>query len=163
RIPLVVGCTTFPTWNAYPGLFASLATGNAVIVKPHPGAVLPLAITVSAVREGLTENGFDPNGALRAAEARAEDRAALPAVRPEMEMVDFTGGTACGDWLEENARLARVYTGKAGVNMVLIESSCDFAGMLARLVFSLVLYSGQMCTPPQGLLVPADGIDTDQG
>ena len=45
-IALVVGCTTFPTWNAYPGLFASLATGNAVIVKPHPGAVLPLAITV---------------------------------------------------------------------------------------------------------------------
>ena len=48
-IALVVGCTTFPTWNAYPGLFASLATGNAVIVKPHPGAVLPLAITALPV------------------------------------------------------------------------------------------------------------------
>ncbi len=40
---LVLGCCTFPTWNGYPGLFADLATGNTVIVKPHPGAILPLA------------------------------------------------------------------------------------------------------------------------
>ncbi|MGL4242545.1 MAG: aldehyde dehydrogenase family protein, partial [Beijerinckiaceae bacterium] len=40
-IGLVIGCATFPTWNTYPGLFASLATGNAVIVKPHPAATLP--------------------------------------------------------------------------------------------------------------------------
>lgn len=38
---LVLGCCTFPTWNGYPGLFADLATGNTVIVKPHPGAILP--------------------------------------------------------------------------------------------------------------------------
>ena len=29
-IALVIGCNTFPTWNSYPGLFASLATGNPV-------------------------------------------------------------------------------------------------------------------------------------
>src|SRR5215813_12157979 len=162
-IALVVGCTTFPTWNAYPGLFASLATGNAVIVKPHPGAVLPLAITVSVVREVLSEAGFDPNVALLAPEAPGEGLAAVLAVRPEIKIVDFTGSTAFGDWLEENARQAPVYTEKAGVNMVLIESSSDYAGMLANLAFSLVLYSGQMCTTPQDLLVPADGIDTDQG
>ena len=46
-VALVIGCNTFPTWNGYPGLFASLATGNAVIVKPHPNAILPLAITVA--------------------------------------------------------------------------------------------------------------------
>jgi len=162
-IALVVGCTTFPTWNAYPGLFASLATGNAVIVKPHPGAVLPLAITVSVAREVLSETGFDPNVALLAPEAPGEGLAAVLAVRPEIKIVDFTGSTAFGDWLEENARQARVYTEKAGVNMVLIESTSDYAGMLANLAFSLVLYSGQMCTTPQDLLVPADGIDTDQG
>ncbi len=41
-VALVIGCNTFPTWNSWPGLFASLATGNAVVVKPHPNAVLPL-------------------------------------------------------------------------------------------------------------------------
>src|SRR6266542_3244664 len=60
-VALVIGCTTFPTWNAYPGLFASLVTGNPVIVKPHPGAVLPLAITVQVAREVLAEAGQDPN------------------------------------------------------------------------------------------------------
>jgi len=162
-IALVVGCTTFPTWNAYPGLFASLATGNAVIVKPHPGAVLPLAITVSVVREVLGEYGFDPNLALLAPEAPGEGLANVLAVRPEIKIVDFTGSTAFGDWLEEHARQARVYTEKAGVNMVLIESTSDYSGLLANLAFSLVLYSGQMCTTPQDLLVPAEGIDTDQG
>jgi phenylacetic acid degradation protein paaN len=162
-IALVVGCTTFPTWNAYPGLFASLATGNAVIVKPHPGAVLPLAITVSVVREVLGEYGFDPNVALLAPEAPGEGLAKVLAVRPEIKIVDFTGSTAFGDWLEEHARQARVYTEKAGVNMVLIESTSDYAGMLANLAFSLVLYSGQMCTTPQDLLVAAEGIETDQG
>jgi phenylacetic acid degradation protein paaN len=162
-IALVVGCTTFPTWNAYPGLFASLATGNAVIVKPHPGAVLPLAITVAVAREVLDENGFDPNAVLLAAEAPDERLAATLAVRPEIKIVDFTGSTAFGEWLEEHARQARVYTEKAGVNMVLIESTGDYAGLLANLAFSLVLYSGQMCTTPQDLLVPAAGIETDQG
>ena len=35
-VALVIGCNTFPTWNSWPGLFASLVTGNPVIVKPHP-------------------------------------------------------------------------------------------------------------------------------
>ena len=39
-IALAIGCNTFPTWNSYSGIFASLATGNPVIVKPHPAAVL---------------------------------------------------------------------------------------------------------------------------
>ena len=46
-VSLLIGCATFPTWNGYPGLFASLATGNPVLVKPSRRAVLPLAITVA--------------------------------------------------------------------------------------------------------------------
>ena len=59
-ISLVVACSTFPTWNTYPGLFASLATGNPVIVKPHPGAILPVAITTRVAQQVLEEAGFDP-------------------------------------------------------------------------------------------------------
>jgi phenylacetic acid degradation protein paaN len=162
-IALVVGCNTFPTWNSYPGLFASLVTGNAVIVKPHPRAVLPLAITVSIAREVLAEHGFDPSVVLLAPEAPGEGLAAVLAVRPEVKIIDFTGSTAFGDWLETHARQARVYTEKSGVNVVLIESTGDYAGMLANLAFSLILYSGQMCTTPQDLGVPAGGIGTDQG
>jgi len=159
----VIGCNTFPTWNSYPGLFASLATGNPVVVKPHPRAVLPLAITVRYAREVLAEAGFDPNLVTLAAEAPGEGLASTLALRPEVRIIDFTGSTAYGDWLEANARQAVVYTEKAGVNSVIVDSTDDFAGMCRNIGFSLCLYSGQMCTTPQNILVPAAGIETNEG
>lgn len=54
-VAVTIGCSTFPTWNSYPGIFASLATGNAVVIKPHPGAVLPLAITAQIARAVIDE------------------------------------------------------------------------------------------------------------
>ncbi|MBK3580532.1 phenylacetic acid degradation protein PaaN [Streptomyces sp. MBT65] len=160
---LVIGCNTFPTWNGYPGLFASLATGNAVLVKPHPRAVLPLALTVRIAHEVLAEAGFDPNLVALAAERPGEGIAKTLATRPEIRIIDYTGSTGFGDWLEANARQAQVYTEKAGVNTVVVESTDDYKGMLSNLAFSLSLYSGQMCTTPQNLLIPRDGITTDQG
>ena len=91
-VALVIGCNTFPTWNSWPGLFASLVTGNPVVVKPHPAAVLPLAITVHVV-----------------------------------------------------------------------DSTSDFAAMCQNLAFSFALYSGQMCTAPQNVYVPAAGVATEDG
>ncbi|MDQ0951132.1 phenylacetic acid degradation protein paaN [Streptomyces phaeochromogenes] len=162
-IALLIGCNTFPTWNGYPGLFASLATGNAVLVKPHPRAVLPLALTVQVAREVLAEAGFDPNLVALAAERAGEGIAKTLATRPEIRIIDYTGSTAFGDWLEANARQAQVYTEKAGVNTVLVESTDNYKGMLSNLAFSLSLYSGQMCTTPQNLLIPRDGIRTEEG
>ncbi|MFF8998083.1 phenylacetic acid degradation protein PaaN [Streptomyces achromogenes] len=162
-IGLVIGCNTFPTWNGYPGLFASLATGNAVLVKPHPRAVLPLALTVRIARDVLAEAGFDPNLVALAAERPGEGIAKTLALRPEIRIIDYTGSTAFGDWLETNAHQAQVYTEKAGVNTVIVHSTDDYQGMLSNLAFSLSLYSGQMCTTPQNLLIPRDGIATDQG
>ncbi|MGW0550889.1 phenylacetic acid degradation protein PaaN [Streptomyces altiplanensis] len=162
-IALLIGCNTFPTWNGYPGLFASLATGNPVLVKPHPRAVLPLALTVRISREVLAEAGFDPNLVALAAERPGEGIAKTLATRPEIRIIDYTGSTAFGDWLEANARQAQVYTEKAGVNTVVIDSTDDYKGMLSNLAFSLSLYSGQMCTTPQNLLIPRDGIATDAG
>ncbi|MEU0252346.1 phenylacetic acid degradation protein PaaN [Streptomyces sp. NPDC006184] len=162
-IGLVVGCNTFPTWNGYPGLFASLATGNAVLVKPHPRAVLPLALTVQVARDVLAGAGFDPNLVALAAERPGEGVAKTLATRPEIRIIDYTGSTSFGDWLETNAHQAQVYTEKAGVNTVIVHSTDDYKGMLSNLAFSLSLYSGQMCTTPQNLLIPRDGISTDQG
>ncbi|WP_199180033.1 phenylacetic acid degradation protein PaaN [Verrucosispora sp. ts21] len=162
-VGLVIGCNTFPTWNSYPGLFASLVTGNPVVVKPHPRAVLPLAITVRYAREVLAEAGFDPNLVLLAPEAADEKLATTLALHPAVKIVDFTGSTEYGDWLEANARQAAVYTEKAGLNTVVIDSTDDFVGMCRNLGFTLVLYSGQMCTTSQNILIPRDGIDTDQG
>jgi len=162
-VALVIGCNTFPTWNSYPGLFASLATGNAVVVKPHPGAVLPLAITVRVAREVLADAGFDPNLVTLVAEEPDERVASVLATRPEVRIIDFTGSTEFGDWLEDNARQAAVYTEKAGVNTIVVDSTDDFTGMCRNIGFSLLLYSGQMCTTPQNVLVPVGGIATEDG
>ncbi|MEU4694663.1 phenylacetic acid degradation protein PaaN [Actinoplanes sp. NPDC023714] len=162
-VSVVIGCTTFPTWNSYPGIFASLVTGNPVIVKPHPGAVLPLAITVRICREVLAEAGLDPNVVTLAAEEPGDGIAATLATHPDVRIVDFTGSSEFGDWLEANARQAVVYTEKAGLNTVVLDSTADYRGLLRNLAFSLSLYSGQMCTTPQNILIPRDGIETDAG
>ncbi len=162
-VALSIACNTFPTWNTWPGVFASLVTGNPVVVKPHPGAVLPLAITVQVCQEVLAEAGFDPNLVTLAAEDPADGIAAVLAVHPKVKLVDYTGSAAFGEWLEEHARQAVVFTEKAGVNTVVVDSTDSFKGMCFNLAFSLALYTGQMCTAPQNICVPADGIDTDEG
>ena len=162
-VALVIGCNTFPTWNSWPGLFASLVTGNAVVVKPHPAAVLPLAITVQVCQEVLAEAGFDPNLVTLAAEDPADKLAAVLAVRPEVKLIDFTGGNAFGEWLEDHARQAIVFTEKAGVNTVVLDSTDNFKAMCQNLAFSFALYTGQMCTAPQNVYLPAGGISSDEG
>jgi phenylacetic acid degradation protein paaN len=162
-VSLVIGCNTFPTWNSWPGLFASLVTGNPVVVKPHPGAVLPLAITVQVCQQVLGEAGFDRDLVTLAAEDPADGIAAVLAVRPEVKLVDFTGSTAFGEWLESHATQATVFTEKAGVNAVVVDSTDAFKAMCFNLAFSLALYTGQMCTAPQNLFLPREGIDTDEG
>jgi phenylacetic acid degradation protein paaN len=162
-VALVIGCNTFPTWNSWPGLFASLVTGNSVVVKPHPSAVLPLAITVQVCQEVLTEAGFDAHLVTLAAEDPADKLASTLAVRPEVKLIDYTGGNAFGDWLEQHARQAVVFTEKAGVNTVVIDSTSDFRAMCQNLAFSFALYTGQMCTAPQNVYLPASGIETDDG
>jgi len=162
-VGLVIGCCTFPTWNGYPGLFASLATGNAVVVKPHPGAILPLAVTVEVAREVLQEAGFDPNVVTLVAHDPSDRTASTLALHPEVRLIDFTGSSANGTWLERNAVQAHVFTEKAGVNQIIIDSTGDFKGMVRNIAFSLSLYSGQMCTAPQNIYIPKGGIETPQG
>ncbi|MBN3805024.1 phenylacetic acid degradation protein PaaN [Paraburkholderia sp. Ac-20336] len=161
---LVLGCCTFPTWNGYPGLFADLATGNTVIVKPHPGAILPLALTVRIAREVLREAGFDPNVVtLLATDPNDGSLVQNLALRPEIKLIDFTGSTQNGTWLERNAHQAQVYTEKAGVNQIVIDSVDDIKAAARNIAFSLALYSGQMCTAPQNIYVPRNGIRTADG
>ncbi|SHG85856.1 phenylacetic acid degradation protein PaaN [Pollutimonas bauzanensis] len=162
-VSLVIGCSTFPTWNAYPGLFASLATGNTLIVKPHPAAILPLAITVGIARDVLAEAGFDANVVQLAAHSASDDTAQALALSPAVKLIDFTGSSANGQWLEDHARQAQVYTEKAGVNQVIIDSVDDFKSVARNLAFSFALYSGQMCTAPQNVYIPRDGIRTAEG
>lgn len=161
-VGVVIGCGTFPTWNTYPGLFAALATGNAVIVKPHSNSILPAAITVRTMREVLKEQGVDPNLVSLCVTSGHADTQKL-VTHAGVRSVDFTGGNHFGHWLIDNCKQATVYAEMAGVNNVVIDSTDAYKAMLRNLAFTLSLYSGQMCTTPQAILVPAGGIETDEG
>jgi len=162
-LSLVIACATFPTWNTYPALFASLATGNPVLVKAHPGAILPVAMSVGVAQEVLGELGFDPALVSLVADTPEVPVAQRLALDPRVRLLDFTGSSAFGNWLEDNARQAQVFTEKSGVNCVVIDSVGSLKSVAGNLAFTLSLYSGQMCTTTQTIFVPRDGIRTADG
>lgn len=162
-IALAIGCNTFPTWNSFPGIFASLATGNPVIVKPHPSAVLPLAIAVKVMREVFAQAGLPVDAILLAVDSAQAPIADKLAVHNDIRLIDYTGSSAFGSWLRDNARQAQLFTEEAGVNTVTIAATDNFKAMADNLAFSFALYSGQMCTSPQNVYIPAEGIETDEG
>lgn len=161
-ISVVIGCSTFPTWNSVPGIYASLITGNPVIVKPHPGAILPIAIVVAEIRKVLAENNLDPNTCQLAADTFDKMITKELAEHPDVKLIDFTGNSAFGSYLETLPGKA-VFTEKTGVNSVILDSVEDVDKVAANLAFAVTLYSGQMCTAPQNFYIPESGIKTTQG
>ncbi|MDX5443867.1 MAG: aldehyde dehydrogenase family protein, partial [Hymenobacteraceae bacterium] len=156
-ISLVIGCSTFPTWNTVPGMFASLVTGNPVIVKPHPKAVLPIAIVIAEVQKVLSENGLDPNICQLAVDANDKLITKDLAENRKVKLIDYTGGTEFGNYIESLPNKT-VFTEKTGVNSIILDSVEDLDKVVQNLAFSVSLYSGQMCTAPQNFFIPADGI-----
>lgn len=156
-IGLCIGCSTFPVWNTGPGLYASLVTGNPVIVKPHPKVIYPIAMMVSELQKLLKENGLDPHVVQLAVDTVAHPLTKKIAENPAVKLVDYTGGSAFGDYVE--ALPGKVsFTEKAGVNSVILDSTQDLKATMQNLAFSVALYSGQMCTRPQNFFIPKNGM-----
>ncbi len=159
-INLVIGCSTFPVWNTVPGMFAGLATGNSVIVKPHPGAVYPIAIVIADLRAVITEIGLDAN-IIQLAVDTSEKPLTLELVKhPAVRVIDYTGGPHFGAVVEKEAAAhgKTTFMEKAGVNCVILDSTDTLDAALENLAFSLTLYSGQMCTAPQNIFIAKDGM-----
>lgn len=161
-VSLVVGCSTFPTWNSVTGIYASLITGNSVIVKPHPGAILPIAIFVAEIQKVLKENGIDPCACQLAVDAFDRMITKELAEHPDVKLIDYTGSSSFGAYLESLPGKV-VFTEKTGVNSVILDSVDDVDKVAANLAFSVNLYSGQMCTAPQNFYVPEGGIKSSSG
>ncbi|WP_417624891.1 phenylacetic acid degradation protein PaaN [Paremcibacter congregatus] len=157
-VGLVICCATFPAWNAYPAMVASLATGNPVIVKPHPNGILPMAIAVRRFREILNDCGFDSNLVLLAADEISAPVTKQLIHHPGCAIVDFTGSARFGQWVEENSGRSLVYTETAGVNSVIVESAPDLTAVITSVARTLCLFSAQMCTSPQNIYIPAQGV-----
>lgn len=156
-VGLVIGCSTFPTWNTVPGLFATLITGNTAIVKPHPKSVYPIAIVVAEIQAALKEKGLDTNVCQLATDTSTHLLTKELAENKLVKLIDYTGGSAFGDYVESLPGKV-TFTEKAGVNSVIIDSVADLAPVMQNLAFALSLYTGQMCTAPQNIFIPSSGI-----
>jgi phenylacetic acid degradation protein paaN len=161
-ISVVIGCSTFPTWNSVTGIFGSLMTGNPVIVKPHPGAILPIAIVVAEIQNVIAENNLDVNICQLAVDTFGTMITKALAENPDVKLIDFTGNSAFGSYLE-GLPGKTVFTEKTGVNSVILDSVDDIDKTAANLAFSVNLYSGQMCTAPQNFYIAEGGIKTPNG
>ncbi|MEX2232655.1 MAG: phenylacetic acid degradation protein PaaN [Cyclobacteriaceae bacterium] len=161
-IALVIGCSTFPTWNSVTGIYGSLVTGNTVLVKPHPGAILPIAIIVAEIQKVLHQNNLDPNICQLAADTLGKTITKELAEHPDVKIIDYTGNSVFGSYLETLPGKT-VFTEKTGVNSIIMDSVEDVDKVAANIAFSLSLYSGQMCTAPQNIFVPKAGIKVPSG
>jgi phenylacetic acid degradation protein paaN len=157
-VSVAVCCATFPLWNGYPALMASLATANPVVMKPHPSAILPVALFVTVCKDVLKEAGFDPNLVSLVADTQEEPATMALLDHPDTAIIDFTGSPSFGNWIEENCRDAQVYTETAGCNSVVIESTDNLQGMAKAIAHSLCQASAQMCTSVQNIHIPVGGI-----
>ena len=162
-VGIVVGCSTLPTWSAYPGLFASLVTGNAVVVKPHPLAVLPMAITVGVSRHVLKEAGFDPNLVTLVVDEAGKAMTEALATRPEVRLIDYTGNRPFSLWLAANAPQAKLRSATGAINPVVIDGTADMAGLLRNLALSVALFAGRMCTSPRVIFGSREGVRLADG
>lgn len=156
-ISLCIGCSTFPIWNSVPGMFASLITGNSVIVKPHPKAVYPIAIVVAEIQNALQAKGIDANVCQLAVDSSDKLITKQLSENPLVKLIDYTGGSAFGSYVESLPGKV-TFTEKAGVNSVIIDSVADLKPVIQNLSFAVSLYSGQMCTAPQNFFIPATGV-----
>lgn len=162
-VAVVFACGTYPAWNAYPAILANLACGNPVVVKPHPATILPVAMAVRTGRDLLREAGFDANLLTLAVDTREDPVGEALLRHPAAAIVDFTGGQAFGAHLERAFAHLQVYTETAGCNAVVLESADDLDAVLRAVAHGLCLFSAQMCTSPQNLWVPAEGVRTSDG
>ena len=161
-VALVVVCSTFPTWNTVPGLFGSLMTGNASIVKPHPKSVLPIAIVVAEMQKALIAAGLPASVVQLGVDTLDHPITKELAEDTAVKLIDYTGGSAFGDYIE-SLHGKTVFTEKAGVNSVILDSVADANAVFGNLAFAASLYSGQMCTAPQNIFVSAEGVKTAEG
>lgn len=160
-LSLVIGCSTFPIWNSLPGVYASLMTGNPVIIKPHPRAVLPIAIVVGEMQKLFKEVGIDPKLIQLACDTLEHPITKNLASNEAVKLIDYTGGSEFGNYIESLAKIS--FTEKAGVNSIILDSVNDFKSVAQNIAFSASLYTGQMCTSPQNIFISADGIKTNDG
>jgi aldehyde dehydrogenase (NAD+) len=142
-------------WN-YPGqmfgrtVAASLAVGNACVVKPAEEACLvPLRLAELAVEAGF------PQGALNIVPGLGEEAGAALSNHPGIDFISFTGSQEVGTLIQTAA--ARNHIGctleLGGKSPQLVFADADWDAALATVVNAIVQNAGQTCSAGSRVLI----------
>jgi phenylacetaldehyde dehydrogenase len=148
----VVACITpynFPIVNMAGKIGPALAMGNTVVVKPAPQD--PLAVTMFG--EILDEAGFPP-GVVNVITGSGADVGEALVTSPAVDMVSFTGSTAVGRRIAEQAggAMKRLLLELGGKGAALVFDDADLETAIATISNTWMFHSGQTCTAPTRLL-----------
>jgi aldehyde dehydrogenase (NAD+) len=152
-------------WNYPSQIFgrsvgASLACGNACVVKPAEDAGLSLI----RIAELALEVGF-PEGALNVVSGLGEEAGAALASHPGIDFISFTGSPEVGTLIQ--AAAARNHIGctleLGGKSPQLVFADADLAEAAPVLVRAIIQNGGQTCSAGSRLLVERRAYDAVVG
>ena len=121
----------------------ALATGNAVLLKPHKTAIMSSGFVFARI---LEEAGF-PDGLFHCIPAEGPAAEAFE-TDPRISMVHFTGSTATGQRVAEAAgrTLKHVSISGSGKNpFIVLDDVDEFDAMVSAALYASFYFSGQVC------------------
>nr|WP_159555015.1 aldehyde dehydrogenase (NADP(+)) [Citricoccus sp. K5] len=167
RVPLgpvaVFGASNFPLAFSVAGgdTASALAAGCPVIVKAHNAHPGLSEIVGKAIVRAVTEHDLDP-GVFALLYGRGSEIGQALVAHPAMKAVGFTGsrsgGTALINVANSRPEPIPVYAEMSAINPVVVfegKLGTDLEALATGFVNSLTSSSGQLCTVPGILLVPA--------
>lgn len=151
----VVGAITpwnYPLHQIAAKVAFALAAGNTVVLKPSE--VAPLNAWVLA--EVIHEAGLPP-GVFNLVSGTGSEVGQPLAAHPDVDMVSFTGSTAAGKIVSQEAasNVKRVAVELGGKSPNIVLDGVDLAAAMPRIVRSAMANSGQTCSALTRLVVPA--------
>jgi aldehyde dehydrogenase (NAD+) len=134
----------------------ALATGCTMVLKPSE--IAPFNAVVFA--EIMDEAGV-PKGVFNLVQGDGPTVGTMFASHPDVDMVSFTGSTRAGIAVAQAAAptVKRVHQELGGKSPNIILRSADFAAAVGAGVRRCFGNSGQTCTAPTRMLVPAERMD----
>ncbi|WP_068160620.1 aldehyde dehydrogenase family protein [Rhodococcus phenolicus] len=133
-------------------VFPALATGCTMVLKPSEQS--PFNGQIFA--EILDEAGVPP-GVFNLVQGDGPGVGRVLSGHPDVDMVSFTGSTRAGIDIATNAApgVKRVTQELGGKSPNIVLDDTDLAGNVAKGVATMMMNSGQTCSAPSRMLVPA--------
>ncbi|KST61893.1 aldehyde dehydrogenase family protein [Mastigocoleus testarum] len=121
----------------------AIATGNAVLLRPHPSSI----VCGGFIFARLFEEAGLPDGLLHVIPARGKDNEAFES-DPNISMVHFTGSSSTAQKIAEVASrsLKKVSVSGSGKNpLVVLDDVEDMDALISNAIFSTFYFGGQSC------------------